>query len=52
MYVYTVARIMRTANELFSDGERDEEIRNSLVLYLILAAGAGLLGFFTWLCTL
>ena len=51
MYGYTVSR-MRAANELFRDIDRDEETRKGVVLHIILATGAGLLGFFTWLCTL
>jgi hypothetical protein len=43
---------MRTANDLFEETNRADDVRSSLVLYLLLAGGAGLLGFLTWLLTL
>lgn len=52
MYVYTVTATMRTANDFFEETYRAQDIRSSLVLYVLLAGGAGLLGFLTWLFTL
>jgi hypothetical protein len=43
---------MRTANDAFGEMDTTDDVRSRVVLHVMLAGGAGLLAFLTWLLTL
>jgi hypothetical protein len=52
MYVYTVPLPMRISNDPFEERDSSSDTRDRIALYVVLAGGAGLLAFLTWLLTL